>query len=272
MFYTVQQGDTLYGISRQFDVTVDEIIKLNNLSSTSITVGDKLKIPSDSSTYIVVKGDSLYSIGNKFGVSVDEIKKYNGLTTDNLSIGQVINIPVNINDGVDDSESFYIVKKGDTLYSISKMFNISVDELKRINNLNSNSLKVGDKLIVSLNNYDNYYIVKKGDTLYSIAKKFGISVDCIIENNNLGNANLTVGQSLYMGACGSPSNNIPIGSECFGNNFQGIEYITYIVKKGDNLYKIGKMYGVSADSIKKLNNLSSDNLSVGQELKIKEVV
>lgn len=271
MFYVVERGDTLYGISRQFGVSVDELMKANNLDSTSIVVGTRLIIPSSNVSYTVAAGDSLYSISKKFGVSVEEIKELNKLTSDNLSIGQVLNIPgESSNDSLD--ESFYVVKKGDTLYSISKMFNISVDDLKMINNLYDNNLKVGDKLIVRLDDYDNYYEVKKGDTLYSIAKKFGISVNCIIENNNLNNTNLSIGQSLYMGACSSPSNNIPIGSECFGNGFSGIEYVTYVVNKGDNLYTISKKFGVSVDSIKKLNNLTNDLLSVGQTLKIKEVI
>ena len=74
--YTVQSGDTLYGISKQFGVSVDELKRINNLTSNTITKGEILKIPSTVTTidYVVKKGDSLYSIAKKFGITVDEIK------------------------------------------------------------------------------------------------------------------------------------------------------------------------------------------------------
>ena len=92
--YTVQRGDTLYGISKQFGVSVSEIKRLNNLTSDAITVGDVLQIPTTgNTTYTVQRGDSLYSIARLYNTTVDAIKQFNGLTSDLLSIGMVLQIP-----------------------------------------------------------------------------------------------------------------------------------------------------------------------------------
>ena len=92
------------------------------------------------------------------------------------------------------------MKNGDTLYSIGRKFNISVDELKKINNLVSNNLSIGQKL--KLNNKQNQndpiYIVQRGDTLYSISKNNNVSIEDIIEANNLTSNVLSIGQELYI--------------------------------------------------------------------------
>ena len=139
--------------------------------------------------YIVQKGDSLYSISKRFNTTVDDIKKLNNLNSNLLSIGQRLKIPTN---EVNNIEESYVVQKGDTLYSISRKFNIPVSEIKRINNLSSNLINIGQ--VLNLNN--NIYIVKKGDTLYSIARKFNTTVDNIKKLNNLNNNLLSIGQQL----------------------------------------------------------------------------
>ena len=68
--------------------------------------------------------------------------KYNGLTSNLLSIGQILRIPIT------DNTSSYIVKSGDNLYSIARKFNTTVDSLKQKNNLASNTLQIGQKLII----------------------------------------------------------------------------------------------------------------------------
>ena len=97
------------------------------------------------------KGDTLYSISRKYNTTVDAIKNYNNLTSDTLSInkqdnniviGEVLKIP-NVN-----KEAKYIVKKGDTLYSIAKRFNTTVDKLIEDNKLIGNILSIGEELII----------------------------------------------------------------------------------------------------------------------------
>ena len=91
----------------------------------------------DDNIYIVKKGDTLYGIANKYGISVDELKAINNLTSNNLSVGQVLQIPEIIEEDVP-NENIYIVKSGDTLYSIANKYGMSVQELKDLNKLTNN--------------------------------------------------------------------------------------------------------------------------------------
>ncbi len=274
MQYIVEKGDTLYGISRQFGVGIEDIMKENNLTSNTITVGQKLFIPiSGTITYQVKKGDSLWKIANMYNVTVEEIKKLNNLESDILTIGENLKIPVsnNQNDYI-----IYTIKKGDTLYSIAREYNTTVEKLKDINNLTTDTLTIGSNLKIPYEeNNDNtfdvdylIYTVKKGDSLYSIARKYNMSVEDLIKLNNLKTNVLTIGQQLKV-VMGMDA--IPLGSSCYGEGYVEPTYITHTVKRGDNLYDISRKYGVSIESIKALNNLTSNNLSIGQVLKIKEV-
>ena len=199
-YYTVKSGDSLWSISRKFGVTVNDLKKVNNLSSNLLSIGQNLIIPgkknnTSSNEYVVKKGDTLYGIANKYNVSVDNLKSYNNLSTDSLSIGQIIKIPDN---KVNSNE--YVVKSGDSLYSISRKYGVSVDELMCVNNLKSTVLSVGQVLkIPNSGEVTNViYTVKKGDSLWSIAKNNKTTVDAIVKLNNLSNANLSIGQKLLL--------------------------------------------------------------------------
>lgn len=199
-YYTVKSGDSLWSISRKFGVSVNELKKVNNLSSNLLSIGQNLIIPgkknnTSSNEYVVKKGDTLYGIANKYNVSVDNLKSYNNLSTDSLSIGQIIKIPDN-----KANSNEYVVKSGDSLYSISRKYGVSVDELMSVNNLKSTVLSVGQVLkIPNSNEVTNViYTVKKGDSLWSIAKNNKTTVDAIVKLNNLSNANLSIGQKLLL--------------------------------------------------------------------------
>ena len=90
--YIVKKGDSLYKIAQNYDTTVSDIIRLNNLTNTSLSIGQVLEIPtsiiSNTSTYTVKSGDTLYKIANENNISVDELKRLNSLTSNILSIGQ----------------------------------------------------------------------------------------------------------------------------------------------------------------------------------------
>lgn len=151
--YIVKKGDSLYSIANKYNTTVDELKRINNLTSNILSIGQILKLPSDKASdveneentisYTVQKGDSLYSIARKYDTTIDRIKDLNNLTTNLLSIGQVLLIPTDTN-----LETTYTVQKGDSLYSIAKKYNTTVDRLKQLNNLSSNLLSIGQILIV----------------------------------------------------------------------------------------------------------------------------
>ena len=210
--YIVQRGDTLWNISKKFDVPIDEIKRLNSLNSNLLFVGQTLKLPSYETTtdtnitYIVQKGDTLYSIAAKNGVGVNELKTYNNLTSDNLSIGQELNIPKGtsiitpseneiINEG-----SVYEVQKGDTLYSIAKKFNTSVDKIKEINSIVGDLLTIGMNLLIPTSSLSDIIVHKvvSGDSLWSLANKYNTTVDSIKQLNNLVSDLLKVGEELQV--------------------------------------------------------------------------
>ena len=161
---------------------------------------------------------------------------------------------------IDGIEETYIVKKGDSLYSIANRYNITVDELKKANNLSSNLLSIGQVLKIPSKKVDenvtvteSTYVVQKGDSLYSIANKFGTTVDELKRLNNLTGNLLNIGQVLIIREEKIPSNT---------------DETTYVVKKGDSLYSIATKYGTTVDELKRLNNLTSNLLNIGQVLKL----
>ena len=156
MTYTVKPGDTLYGISNQFGVSVTELAKLNNIKGSLLNVGQVLKIPTNTGTnpnnmfmYTVKQGDTLYGISKKYGISVDEIMKLNYFTNTNLKPGQVIRIPemyFDMDNMTLPNYKNYTVQKGDTLYKIALSNNISIDTLEKDNGLTSPILSIGQIL------------------------------------------------------------------------------------------------------------------------------
>lgn len=257
--YVVKSGDSLWSIAKKYGITVDELKAANNLSNNLLSIGQILRIPVEEEEqsgnyifYTVKSGDTLYGIAKNYNVSVSDIVNLNKLSSNILNIGQQLLIPIE-EKIIETDYNTYIVKSGDTLYSIARKYDTSVDELKRINQLSSNTLALGQRLLVPTSTTieemtpTDYvtYVVKSGDNLYSIANRYGVSVQEIMKLNNLSNNLLNIGQILKIPA---------------------VEQITYVVKSGDNLYSIANRYNTTVDSIKKKNNLSNNNLSVGQIL------
>ena len=200
--------------------------------------------------YTVKKGDSLWKIANKYNTTVEKLKSANNLKTNTLSVGQKLVISsISVSPEVSDT---YIVQKGDSLWSIANKFNMTVSELKNLNNLTNNLLSIGQVLKIkdSSNNGKTTYTVQKGDSLWVIANKYGITTEELKSYNNLTSNLLSIGQVLK----------IPQGKTSPKN--------IYTVKKGDSLWTIANRYNTTVEKIKVLNNLTSNLLSIGQQLKI----
>lgn len=220
--------------------------------------------------YTVKAGDTVYGISKQFGVEAIDISTLNNLNGSVIQIGQVLKIPTKT--GSNPNGLFtYTVKKGDSLYSIARVYETTVDEIKKLNKLSSNSLSIGQQLLIpetdfSVTTKPNYttYTVKRGDTLYSISKKFNIPVNTIIVDNALQNNVLSIGQVLNIRV---PTETLV--EECYGEDYNPpSKDIIYTVKKGDSLYSIANKYNTSVDNIKTKNNLKTNNLTIGQQLKI----
>lgn len=264
--YIVQKGDSLYSIARKLNTTVDELKKLNNLKTNNLSIGQILKIPSkividdEENIYIVQSGDTLYKIAQNYNTNVDTIKQLNNLTSNTLSVGQLLKIPSPVSE-----VETYTVQSGDTLYSISQKFNTSVEALKKLNNISTNVLSVGQTIKLppkeSIDTTETVepetitYTVQSGDSLYKLAKKYNTTVDSIKQINKLDNNLLSIGQKLII-----PTS---LQEEQTTQN-----YFTHKVVSGDSLYSIAKKYNTTVDSIKQLNNLTSNLLMIGQEIKI----
>lgn len=203
-YYTVQKGDSLWSIANKFNTTVDNLKKLNNLSTNLLQIGQKLKISATqlnqpNEYYTVKKGDTLYSIATKNGLTVQELKELNNLTSNNLTIGQSLLIKKNPKENT--NITTYTVKAGDTLYSIARQYDTTVNKLTTLNNLSSSNLSIGQiiKIPTSTQNANEQsYIVKSGDNLYSIANKFNTTVSKIMNRNNLKSTLLQIGQELII--------------------------------------------------------------------------
>ena len=280
--YTVKPGDTLYGISNQFGVSVTELAELNGIKGSSLPVGTVLKIPSKSGVnpnnmfmYTVEKGDTLYSIARKYNTTVNDIINLNYLKSNNLSVGQVRRIPETYFKQEEMTMPNYIsytVKPGDTLYSIASNNGVSVDTIISDNVLPNNSLSVGQVLRLRVGDGEVLecfgpdfeipeeiipsitYVVKPGDNLYNIAKQYNTSVSEIVSLNSLPNNNLSIGQQLLI-----PTADIPDNPTNNSSN-------TYVVKSGDNLYSIARKFNTTVNDITRLNNLPGTSLSIGQTL------
>lgn len=204
-YYIVKKGDSLWSIASKNNTTVDNIKKLNNLSSNNLSVGQVLKLSYDaenedikeSNIYTVKKGDSLWLIANKYGTTVDELKNANNLKSNTLSIGQTLIIPEKKEST---SKISYVVKKGDSLWLIANKYDTTVEKIKSTNNLKSNTLSIGQVLVIPSSSEFITYTVKKGDSLWSIANKYNTTVDNIKKLNNLSSNNLQINQKLILPA------------------------------------------------------------------------
>lgn len=204
-YYIVKKGDSLWSIASKNNTTVDNIKKLNNLSSNNLSIEQVLKLSYDaekedikeSNIYTVKKGDSLWLIANKYGTTVDELKNANDLKSNTLSIGQTLIIPKKKENT---NKISYVVKKGDSLWLIANKYDTTVEKIKSTNNLKSNTLSIGQVLVIPSSSEFITYTVKKGDSLWLIANKYNTTVDNIKKLNNLSSNNLQINQKLILPA------------------------------------------------------------------------
>ncbi len=140
--YLVKKGDTLYAISKKLGVSIDELIALNKgLTAANLKVGQTLNTTNAKNYYTVIKGDTLYSLAKKFNTDEATMKTYNPILVNGLKAGQIIFFPV-----VEDGFTLHKVQKGETIFSIVRKYNISLDILLKHNPKLKNGLKEGMEL------------------------------------------------------------------------------------------------------------------------------
>ena len=208
--YIVKPGDTLYKIAQKYNVSIESLKKNNNLTNNLLSIGQILNITNDdklleNKSYIVQKGDTIYKIARDNNITVKKLLDYNNLSTTVLKEGQIILIPLVEQEIIEEEYITYTVQKGDTLYKIANKYNTTVENLKNLNNLNTNILSIGQVIKIPTKDIEEIesssyleYIVKPGDTLYKISKDNNISIQDIINKNNLVSTILQVGQKIML--------------------------------------------------------------------------
>lgn len=160
--HTVQQGETLFSIAQQYNVEVQQLRTWNGLQDNELTVGQSIIVkkgtPENATTHTVEPKETLFSISKQYNVSITELKTWNNLSNNNLEVGQQLTIYPSESSGqqqtsiVVDSETqentYYTVKNGDSLYRIAQQHDMTVDQLKNLNDLSSNTIRVGQRLTV----------------------------------------------------------------------------------------------------------------------------
>jgi LysM repeat protein len=167
IIHRVDPQETLFALSRRYNVSVDDIKKNNPIAAEGLKIGDIIRIPykvkieqSTANIHVVRAGETLFSISKLYDLSVDDLRKRNALTGNELSIGQVLKLPnlqavtttfpvekINV---LPDTATYqwHVVRQGETLFSLSRMFNHEVSEIKIWNALTDNNINIGDSLII----------------------------------------------------------------------------------------------------------------------------
>ncbi|QCR31477.1 LysM peptidoglycan-binding domain-containing protein [Lysinibacillus sp. SGAir0095] len=256
--YTVSKGDTLTKIANANKTTVNQLRQWNNLKNDAIYVGQKLTVSAtkpttstnkpqtptktpavtNASTYKVVKGDTLSKIAVAVKSTVADIKKWNGLTSDSIYVGQQLKIgevnnvtskpqtPPNkdVQPGQNTNVLNYQVVKGDSLAKIATKFSVTVADLKKMNQLSSDLIYIGQVLKLNVSSTDG-----EPDTILDPEEV--IESDLIIDSklsseNAIKNNVSATGQAIYAqvlkiakSLTGTPyifAGNTPAGFDCSG--------------------------------------------------------
>ena len=248
-YYTVKAGDTLYGISRKFGMSLSQLVSVNGISASSLIVpGQTLRVAGGTTTSIVVKTNT---------------------TSSRTSGGN------------------YLVQPGDTLYSIARRSGMSLSSLLTINGLSQSSvIYPGQSLTISQTNSrvatnssytakplasgvstSGTYTVQAGDTLYSIARRSGMSLNILLSINGLSQSSvIRPGQTLSVSGNASQTTATQASYQSAGTTSGNG---TYTVKAGDTLYRIAYNHGISLTTLLSINGLSeTSTIRPGQQLAV----
>ena len=252
----------------------------------------------------IKRGESLGSISNKYGVSVADLRNWNGIRGNHIVAGATLKVsnkdntpkPDNFdkqpilnenstNEAVVEhepiSKDYYEVKKGDNLFTIAKKFNISVEDIKKWNNLDEAKVDLGSKIVLKEESKteENHeakteiktveYKVQKGDNLTKIAQKNNVTVSNLKEWNGIESSNVMVGQNIIVSKKEVALIEIKTEKKETASSKDKSSDKLYYVQKGDSLFSIAKQFpGVSISDLKKWNGIKSESLKPGMKLKI----
>jgi LysM repeat protein/ABC-type branched-subunit amino acid transport system substrate-binding protein len=300
--HIVEKKETIFSLTQKYGITADELYNINpNLKKDGLKSGTEIKIPnkeitaqtltvSDSvpkvakknkssfSSHVVKKGETLSAISKEYGISVEEIIRLNPDAGEGVQVGQkLIILPVQSLGSKQETAQkekkeyrYHEVKKGETLYSISKLYGIAESEITRLNPETKEAVKLGQMLVIppafantsvkkdTIDRSYRYHEVKQGETLYSISKKYGIAEGEITRLNPETKEAVKLGQMLVIPPAFA---NTIVKKENVVRNYR-----YHDVKQGETLYSISKDYGILETEITRLNPDIKDGLKVGKVL------
>lgn len=253
--HMVKSGETLYGLSREYNVSVSDLKKWNQLQSDQLALGQVLIVSAEGSksktnadqtgklgeesvgkpkskiTHQVEAGETIYGISKKYQVTQDEIKNWNNLSSNEIAIGQELVVGYKTDtskDKVEDNggqmmdvavQRFHIAKKGETYADVADDYNLYLPDLENWNNfeepfvggevikivppsMNSEPVKKGsaDTQVKKSDSIQkgNVHIVQSGETIYSLSDAYQVDMEDLRKWNELDNYQLSVGQKLYV--------------------------------------------------------------------------
>ena len=228
-------------------------------------------------SHAVKKGETVYSIAKQYNISEETIYNLNSDSRNELKVNSVLIIPSSsvISSGTNNNNyRDHRVKKKETLYGIAQLYNVSVDDIKKLNKeLYSRGLRKGERLLIpaTSNNTGNTntntgntlpgtqkYTVKAKETKFGIARKFGITIAELEDLNPDLVEGLKVGTTIIV-----PDKTVIENAEIDEENFQ-----YYEVKPKEGFFRLKVKFGLSEEEIIALNPYAKDGLKDGMILKL----
>ena len=255
----------------------DEISK--EVNETSEQIEDSMMLNQEDSELNIRKSINSKKVSDEISKEVNETSEQ---IEDSMMLNQEdseLNIRKSINSNEilknDDhtiNNTTIEVRTKQTLYSLAKEYKTTIDEIKKINNLISDSLQIGQKLKIPQNleksvfnvhvDPTNYkvIVVQKKQTLFSIAKDYNTTVEKLKKLNNMSDYKIRAGQELKI-----PQN---LEKLVYDVDIDPSNYKVIIVQKKQTLFSIAKEFNITVEKLKKINNMSNNEIKIGQSLKI----
>ncbi|GAB6087828.1 LysM peptidoglycan-binding domain-containing protein [Alkaliphilus crotonatoxidans] len=286
-YYTIRPGDTLYSIARLFNVSVDSLVEANpGINPYMLYPGQVICIPgrptppppstcpAGTTAYTIRPGDTFFSLAQRFNTTVEAIQRANpGVDPNNLQVGQRICIPGTPTPPPPSTcpagTTAYIIRAGDTFFSLAQRFNTTVEAIQRANpGVDPNNLQIGQRICIPGTPTPpppgpcpagtTAYTIRSGDTFFSLAQRFNTTVEAIQRANpGVDPRNLQIGQVICIPGTPTPP---PPGGCPSGTT-------AYTIRSGDTFFNLAQRFNTTVEAIQRANpGVDPNNLQIGQRI------